>query len=79
MKRHGSSAIGAGARGPSKALTPGVRKVNLCVSREGGSFHVDTVELYSARQRGGVFEAGERELGVEERILKKDLGEVSSN
>ncbi len=64
------------ARGLSKALTPGALKVNLFVSRESGSFHVDTVELYSARQRAAYLKQASEELGVEERILKKDLGEV---
>jgi len=64
------------ARGLSKALTPGALKVNLFVTRESGSFHVDTVELYSARQRAAYLKQASEELGVEERILKKDLGEV---
>jgi len=64
------------ARGLSKALTPGALKVNLFVSRESGSFHVDTVELYSARQRAAYLKQASEELGAEERILKKDLGEV---
>ena len=64
------------ARGLSKALTPGALKVNLFVSRESGSFHVDTVELYSARQRAAYLKQASEELGVEERILKKDMGEV---
>ncbi len=36
----------------------------------------DTVELYSARQRAAYLKQASEELGVEERILKKDLGEV---
>ena len=63
-------------RGLSKTATPGSLKVNLLVSREGGGFHVDTLELYSARQRAVFLKQAAEELGLEERILKKDLGEV---
>jgi len=63
-------------RGLSKTATPGSLKVNLLVSREGGGFHVDTLELYSARQRAAFLKQASEELGLEERILKKDLGEV---
>lgn len=62
-------------RGLGKALTPGALKVNVLVSREHG-FHVDTVELYSARQRGAYVKQASEELGVEERVIKRDLGEV---
>src|SRR6478609_1538858 len=63
-------------RGLSKTATPGSLKVNLLVSREGGGFHVDTLELYSARQRAAFLKQAAEELGLEERILKMDLGEV---
>jgi DNA primase len=63
-------------RGLSKTATPGSLKVNLLCSREGGGFHVDTLELYSARQRAAFLKQAAEELGLEERILKKDLGEV---
>ena len=63
-------------RGLSKTATPGSLKVNLLCSREGGGFHVDTLELYSARQRAAFLKQAAEELGLEERILKKDLGEI---
>ena len=79
-------------RGLSKNTSPGVLRVNLFVSRavaaEGsrasgvgstsgaGGFHVDSLELYSARQRQSFIEVAGRELGCEERVIKKDLGEV---
>jgi DNA primase catalytic core len=63
-------------RGLSKTATPGSLKVNLLCTREGGGFHVDTLELYSARQRAAFLKQAAEELGLEERILKKDLGEV---
>jgi hypothetical protein len=58
----------------SQALTPRALKVNLFVSRESGSFHVDKVELYSPRQQAAYLKQVSEELGMEERILKKDLG-----
>lgn len=59
-------------------------RVNLLVSREGGEsvggqaagFHVDTLELYSARQRASFVTLAATELGVEERVVKRELGEV---
>jgi DNA primase catalytic core len=55
---------------------PGTLKLNVLVSREGGGFFVDTLELYSARQRAAFLKQAADELGVEERILKKDLGQL---
>ena len=73
-------------RGLSKNTSPGILRVNLFVSRAAGDgtsgpsgaggFHVDSLELYSARQRQAFIEVASRELGVEERVIKKDLGEV---
>ncbi|MBE7486627.1 MAG: toprim domain-containing protein [Polyangiaceae bacterium] len=63
-------------RGLSKNATPGVLRVNVLVSREGAGFHVDTLELYSARQRGAYLRQAAEELGVEERVVKRDLGEL---
>jgi len=60
---------------PNKPL-PGSLRVNVLVSREGGAFHVDTLELYSARQRAHFTKLASDELGVEERVIKRDLGEV---
>ena len=56
-------------------------KVNLFVSRnaasrEGGGFHVDTVELYNARHRSSFVTQAAEELGTEPRIIKRDLGRV---
>jgi DNA primase catalytic core len=63
-------------RGLAKATTPGTLRVNLLVTLASGTFHVDTLELYSARQRGAFLKQAAEELGIEERILKRDLGEV---
>ena len=57
---------------PSKPQ-PGSLRVNLLCSREGGAFHVDTLELYSAKQRGAWLKQASLELGQAEEILKSDL------
>jgi hypothetical protein len=50
--------------------------VNLLVSRDGAGFHVDTLELYSARQRQQYATLAAHELCVEEQVIKRDLGTV---
>ncbi|MFC1641670.1 CHC2 zinc finger domain-containing protein [Myxococcota bacterium] len=60
---------------PPKPM-PGTLRVNVLANREKGGFHVDTLELYSARQRAAFVKQASEELGVEERAVKKDLGEV---
>lgn len=62
-------------RGLSKNTAPSVLKVNLLVSR-GDAFHVDALELYSARQRAAFVAQAREELQVEERVIKGDLGRV---
>jgi hypothetical protein len=59
---------------PNKVL-PGSLRVNILISREAG-FHVDTLELYSARQRAHFTKLASDELTVEEGVIKRDLGEV---
>ncbi len=63
-------------RGFSKNTGPEQLRVNLHVSRPGGAFHVDTVELYSARQRAVFTKQASDELAVEERVVKRELGAV---
>ncbi len=41
-----------------------------------GAFHVDTLDLYSARARAGFVEAASAELGVPAAVMKADLGRV---
>ena len=60
---------------PNKPL-PGSLKVNVRVGRDNGAFHIDTLELYSSRQRGVYTKLASEELSVEERIIKRDLGEL---
>jgi DNA primase len=51
-------------------------RVNLFVSRESGAFHVDTLELYSARQRAAFVKQAAEELGLEEQVVKRELGTI---
>src|SRR5690606_34177985 len=64
-------------RGLSKNTARASLKVNLLVTHgEDGTFHVDTLELYSARQRAAYIKQASEELMVEERIIKRDLGQL---
>jgi len=62
-------------RGMERNHSYDVLKVNLLASR-GEGFHVDTLDLYSARQRSAFQKAASRELGMEEAALKTELGKV---
>lgn len=62
-------------RGLSKNLAVEVLKVNVMV-RSGESFHVDTLDLYSAKSRQQYVLHAAQETGIEERVLKSDLGRV---
>jgi hypothetical protein len=62
-------------RGLSKNTALSALRVNVLVSR-GEAFHVDSLELYSARQRTAFIGQARDELGVEERVIKGDLGRV---
>ena len=72
-------------RGLSKNLSLEQLRVNLLVSRtdEGpgarsraAAFHVDTLDLYSARHRAGYIKQAAEELAIEEQVVKKDLGKL---
>jgi hypothetical protein len=62
-------------RGLDKAMSYDSLRVNLLAGR-GDAFHVDTLELYSARQRAGFIKAAAEELGLEEAVVKHDVGKV---
>jgi DNA primase len=62
-------------RGLGKNTALSALRVNVLVSR-GEAFHVDSLELYSARQRTAFIGQAREELGVEERVIKGDLGRV---
>jgi DNA primase catalytic core len=50
-------------------------RVNLLASR-GERFHVDTLDVYSARQRAAYVKQAAGELGAEEDVIKADVGKV---
>jgi DNA primase len=58
-----------------KALSPGSLRVNVMVGA-GERFHVDTVDLYSAKQRAGFIEAAATELHTNRDTIKAELGRV---
>ncbi len=62
-------------RGLGKNLAVDVMKVNL-LAASGDAFHVDTLDLYAARQRAAYVQQAANETGIDERILKTDLGRV---
>ncbi|HEY6388097.1 MAG TPA: CHC2 zinc finger domain-containing protein [Candidatus Acidoferrum sp.] len=62
-------------RGLEKNLSAAILRVNVLVSR-GESFHVDTLDLYAARQRVVFTKQAGEELGVKEEVIRRDLGRV---
>ena len=79
----GPSARAWRVRGLEKNLSPDVLKVNVRIAigmdtgaTDGGAFHVDTLDLYNAKQRGHFAAQAAAETGVDERHLKADLGRV---
>ena len=67
-------------RGLHKNMSYELLKVNVLLSgktpRGESAFHVDTLDLYSARQRSGFTKQAAEELGVKEEVLRRDLGRV---
>ena len=67
-------------RGLTKNTSYELLKVNLLVSgtnnRDQDCFHVDTLDLYSARQRGMFIKQASEELGVTEDTIRRDIGRV---
>jgi hypothetical protein len=62
-------------RGLAKATSYDALKVNLLVGR-GEAFHVDTFDVYAARQRAIYVKQAASELCVEEDVIKADVGKV---
>jgi DNA primase catalytic core len=62
-------------RGLSKNLSYDQLKINILVSK-GDNFHVDNLDIYSARHRTVYIKQATLELGVSEDTLKSDLGKV---
>jgi DNA primase catalytic core len=62
-------------RGLDRASGGESLKLNL-MAATGDAFHVDTLDLYSAKARAGFVEAAAAELGVLATTIKADLGQV---
>ena len=62
-------------RGLNKNLTYDQLKVNVMVSKD-DALHVDTLELYNAKQRQTFIKIAASELTLDPNIIKKDLGKV---
>ena len=64
-------------RGLKKNLSPEQLKVNILASNEdNGLFFVDTLEMYAARQRAAFLKQASAEMGIDEAIVRADLGRV---
>jgi DNA primase catalytic core len=67
-------------RGLAKNMSYELLRINLLVSgknsRGESAFHVDTFDLYSARQRTVFLKQASEELGVKEDVIRRDLGHV---
>ncbi len=65
-------------RGLAKNMSYELLKVNVLVSgqtpRGEPAFHVDTLDLYSSRQRGIFMKQAADELGIKEEVIRRDLG-----
>lgn len=62
-------------RGLTKNMSHEILKVNLSVY-SGEDFHVDTLNLYSARHRAIFIKQTAQELQLKEEVVKKELGKV---
>jgi DNA primase len=62
-------------RGLDKCTSPESLKVNLRV-RHGDAFHVDGLELLSAKARGAYVTEAAAELGLPPEVIKRDLGHI---
>ena len=64
-------------RGLAKNMAYDVLRVNVLASRSGAEgFHVDTLDLYSARQRAAYLKQAAEELHLSEEVVKQDLGRL---
>jgi len=62
-------------RGLQKNMSYDQLKINILVSY-GEHYHVDTLDLYSARHRNAYIKQSGIELGLKDSIIKTDLGKV---
>jgi len=71
-------------RGLAKNMSYDQMRINILVSRDGdqsqggvrAGFHVDTLDLYTARHRTAFTRQAAEELGVKDDVIHKDLGRV---
>ena len=63
-------------RGLERNTSPEVMRVNVMVTREEVGMHVDSFDLYSHRHRAGFTKQAAVEIGVEERVIKADIGKL---
>jgi DNA primase len=63
-------------RGIAKNTSFDALRVNVLVARDGQGFHVDTLDLYNARHRKAYITEAAAELGLEERVVKRDMGQL---
>ncbi len=62
-------------RGLKKNLSYEVLKINLLVTQD-DKLHIDTFDLYQSRPRTSFIKQASIELGINEDIIKRDLGKV---
>ena len=63
------------ARGLARNTAPDAMKINLMV-RCGDAFHVDGLDLLSAKSRGAFVAQAALELGLSPDVIKRDIGQV---
>jgi DNA primase catalytic core len=67
-------------RGLARVSSFDLLRLNVLVARDGArrgeGFHVDTLDLYSARARATFVKQAAGELGVGEEVIRRDLGRV---
>lgn len=66
-------------RGLAKNLASETLKINLMVGNTiagEGVFHIDTFDLYSAKQRQHYIQQAARETGIAEELVRHDLGRI---
>jgi hypothetical protein len=64
------------ARGSERNTGHGELKVNVLVSRPDAGFHIDTLDLYSAKARALFIKQAAIDIGATEDAVKKQLGAV---
>ena len=62
-------------RGMARNMSFEQLRINLLVA-QGECFHVDNLDLYSARQRGVYVRQAATELGVKPDVVKREVGKV---